>query len=147
LQLFLRPGETSFDGGSDAAAGAELATDYGPGGIACLDHIFEDLVDDVFLEDAEVAVAEEVLLEGFEFEAAMARHVADVEDAEIWQPGFGADRGQFRVIDGDFVAGELVLPCFDGGEFEVESGFGVVVCVEGLRGHKLILRAAQVPDG
>jgi hypothetical protein len=39
------------------------------------------------------------------------------------------------------------LPCFDGGEFEVESGFGVVVCVEGLRGHKLILRAAQVPDG
>jgi hypothetical protein len=39
------------------------------------------------------------------------------------------------------------LPCFDGGKCEVESGFGVDVCVEGLRGHKVILRAAQLPDG
>lgn len=144
--LLLRAGEARFDGGGDAAAGAEFSADDGPDGIAGLDDVFEDLVDDVFLEDAEVAVAEEVFLEGSELEAALAGHVADVEDAEVRQAGFGADRSEFRIVDGDFVAGELILPCFDGGEFEVESGFGVVVGVTGLHSHRLIVRAARMTD-
>ena len=82
--LLLRAGEAGFDGGVDTAAGAEFSADYGPDGIAGFDDVFEDLVDDVFLEDAEVTVAEEVFLEGLEFEAALAGHVADVEDAEVW---------------------------------------------------------------
>jgi len=144
--LALRSGKARFDGGGDAAAGAEFSTDDGPDGVAGLDDVFEDLVDDVFLEDAEVAVAEEVLLEGLELEAAVAGHVADIEDAEIGQAGFGADRGEFGIVDGDFVAGELVLPGFDDGECEVESGFGVVVGVAGLHSHRFIVRAARMTD-
>jgi hypothetical protein len=38
------------------------------------------------------------------------------------------------------------LPCFDGGECEVESGFGVVVGVAGLHSHRFIVRAARMTD-
>ena len=45
-----------FDDGGDAAAGAEVADDFGPDGIAGFYYVVEYLVDDVFLEDAEIAV-------------------------------------------------------------------------------------------
>src|SRR3569833_2024787 len=80
-----RPWPFGFYIRRDAAAGAELAAHHSPHGIAGFHHVFEDLVDDVFLEDAEVAVAEEVFLERFELEAAGARHVADGEVAEVRQ--------------------------------------------------------------
>jgi hypothetical protein len=57
-------GVEGFDDGGDAAAGAEVADDFGPDGVAGFDYVVENLVDDVLLEDAEVAVGEEVLLEG-----------------------------------------------------------------------------------
>ena len=45
-------GEEGFDDGGDAAAGAEVAGDFGPDGVAGFDDVVEDLVDDVFLKDA-----------------------------------------------------------------------------------------------
>ena len=116
---------------ADAAAGTEDSVDYGPDGVGGFDDVFEHLVDDVFLKDAEVAVTEEVLLERLQFEAAFARHVADGEHAEVGEAGFGAHGGEFGVVNDDFVAGKLVFPCFDGGESEVEAGLGVVVSVAG----------------
>jgi hypothetical protein len=131
----LRAGPAGFYGGGDAAAGAEDAFDYGPNWVGGLDDVFEDLVDDVLLKDAEVAVAVEIFLERFEFEAALAGHVADGENAEVGQAGFGADAGQFGVVDFNLVAGELVAPGFDGGKLEIEAGFGVIVGVAGFCGH------------
>ncbi len=133
--LFLRGGfgarVGSGNDGGDAAAGAEVAYDNGPDGIAGFDDVVEDLVDDVFLEDAEVAVGEEVFLEGLELQAALAGHVADGEAAEVGEARLGADAGELGVVDEDLVGLELVLPGFDGGEGGVEAGFGVVVGVAG----------------
>jgi hypothetical protein len=123
--------EGGGDDGGDAAAGAEVAYDDCPDWVAGFDYVVEDLVDDVFLEDAEVAVGEEVLLEGFELEAALAGHVADGEASEVGEAGLRADAGELGVVDQDLVGLELVLPGFDGGEGGVEAGFGVVVGVAG----------------
>ena len=142
--LLIRPWPFRFYVSGDAAAGAEFAADYGPDGIAGFHDVFEDLVDDVFLEDAEVAIAEEVFLKRFELEAALAGHVADGEVAEVGQAGFGAYGSEFWVVDDDLVAGKLVLPCFDLGEFEIESGLCVIVGVARLLRHIPIVRGTKM---
>ena len=110
----LGAGEEGFDDGGDAAAGAEVAGDFGPDGVAGFDDVVEDLVDDVFLKDAEVAVGEEVLLEALELEAGFAGHVADEDAAEVGKAGFGADGGELGVVDEDLVGLKLIAPGFDG---------------------------------
>ena len=89
--LLLGPGPFCFNLRSDATARAKVPVYDGPDGVAGFHDIFEDLVDDVFLEDPKVAVAEELFLERFELEAPRARHVADGEMAEVGQACFGAD--------------------------------------------------------
>ena len=128
------------DDGGDAAARAEVGLDDGPDGFGGGDDVVEDLVADVFLEDAERAVVEEVFLEALELEAVLVRHVADGEDAEIGEGGFGADAGEFGVVDEDFIAGKLVFPDVDGGEGVVEAGGCVGIGVAGVLGaHGAIL--------
>jgi hypothetical protein len=124
-----RPGPARFDDCRNAAAGAEVSFDVGPNGIAGLHNVFEDLVDDILLEDAEIAVGEEIFLPRLEFEAALTRHVAELDDAEVGQSGLGTDRGKLGIVDEDFVGRELVLPGFDRGKGEVEAGLGVLVGV------------------
>ena len=135
-----------FDNSGDSAAGAEIAYDFGPYGIAGFHDVVENLVDDVLLEDAEIAEGEEIFLEGFEFEAGLAGHVADGDATEVGQAGLGADRGELGIVDEDLVGLELIAPGFDGRKFDVEAGFCVVVCVAGgfvfgfvLFGHASIL--------
>ena len=122
-------GPAGVDDGGDAAAWAELAVNVGPDGVAGFDDVLEDLIDDVFLEDAEVAIGEEIFLPGFELKAALAGHVAELDDAEVGESGLGADGGELGIVDEDFVGRELILPGFDGGKREVEAGFGVLVGV------------------
>jgi hypothetical protein len=143
-------GVEGFDDGGDASAGAEVADDLCPDGIAGFDDVVEDLVDDVLLKDAEVAVCEEILLEGLELEAGLAGHVADGEAAEVGQAGLGADGGELGVVDEDFVGAELVAPGFNGREFDVETGGGVVVGVAAgvllfLFAHRSILSGLSGP--
>src|ERR1035437_1919295 len=120
-RLLCRTGPAGLNGSANAATGPELATNHRPHRIGSLDHVFQDLVHDIFLKNAKVAVTEEILLQRLQFQAAFARHVANGEYAEVRQPGFGAHRGQFGVIDKDFVAGELVFPGFDGRKGKVEA--------------------------
>jgi hypothetical protein len=141
LRAGARP--ASFNGGCDAAAGTEFSAHDSPDRIAGFNDVFKDLVDDVFLKDAEVSVTEEVLLERFQFEAALTRHVANGEDAEVRKPGFWADRSHLRVVDEDFIAGKLILPGLDRGKCEIEAGFGVVVGVAGFRCHSSIVRVTM----
>ena len=136
----LRAGPAGFYGGADSAARTEDALDHSPDRVGRLHDIFKDLVDDVFLEDAEVAIAEEILLERLELEAALAGHVADGQNAEVGQTGLGADAGQLGIVNFDLVARELVLPGFDGGKFEVKTSLSVVVRVTGICRHIPIVR-------
>jgi hypothetical protein len=127
----LDAGIGGFDYGGDAAAGAEVADYFSPDGVAGFDDVVEDLVDDVLLEDAEVAVGEEVFLEGLQLEAGLARHVANGDAAEVGEAGFGADGGELGVVDQDLVGFELVAPGFNGRKCGVEASLGVVVGVAG----------------
>ncbi len=137
-----RTGIEGFNDGGDASAGTEVSYDFGPDRVSGFDDIVEDLVDDVLLEDAEVAVGEEIFLEALELHAVFVGHVADGETAEVGEAGLGADTGELRIVDEDLVGRELVRPGFDRGEFCIEPGCGVVVSVAGgvLRdGHHSIL--------
>jgi hypothetical protein len=138
------PWPAGFNGCGNTAAGTEFAADNGPDGVAGFHHVFEDLVDDVFLEDAEVAVAEEIFLEGFEFEAAAAGHVADGERTKVRQSGLGADGCQFGIVDDNFVSGKLVLPGFDLRELEIEACLGVIVGIAGCLRHSSIVRGINM---
>lgn len=130
-----------FNHRRDAAARAEVANNFCPDRITGFHYIVEHLVDDVFLEDAEIAVGEEIFLEGLELEATLAGHVADGDAAEVGQSGLGADAGELWIVNEDFVRGKLVWPGFDGGKLGVETGFCVVVGVAGgFSGHVPILR-------
>ena len=137
--LGLWTGPAGFDDGRDPSARTEITFYNGPDGVASLYEIFKNLVDDVFLKDAQVAIAEEVLFVRLELDATFAWHVAEGEDAEVGQAGFGADRGKLRIVDENLVAGELVRPCFDGRECEIEPSFGVLVGVSRLKCHTPIL--------
>ena len=70
-------------------------------------------------------------LRDFSSRQVPAGHVADEETAEVGEAGLGADAGELGVVDEDLVGLELVAPGFDGREFGVETGFGVVVGVAG----------------
>jgi hypothetical protein len=137
-------GPAGFDFGGDAAARAEVAVDDGPHRVAGFHHVFENLINDVFLKYAEIAVAEEVFLERFEFEATGARRVADGEVAEVGQAGFGTNRGQFRVVDDDLVAGKLILPCLDFRKPKIETGFCMIVGIARLLRHVSIVRGTKM---
>ncbi len=119
------------DDGGDAAARTEVADDDGPDGVGGFDDVVEDLVDDILLEDAEIAVGEEILLEGLQLHAFAAGHIADGEATEVGETGLGADGGELGVVDEDLVGLELIRPGLDRGEGGVEAGFCVVVGVAG----------------
>ena len=127
----VRAGVKGFDNSGDSAAGTEVADDFGPDGIAGFNDIVEDLIDDVFLKDAEVTIGEEIFLEGFELEAGLAGHVADGDATEVGQAGLGTDGGELGVVDQDLVGFELIAPGVDRRKFDVEAGFCVVIRVAG----------------
>src|SRR5579862_1209320 len=73
--LDLRPGPAGFNCRADASARPEFSTYHCPHWIASLHHIFEHLVHDVLLENAQVPIAEEIFLERFQFQTSLAGHV------------------------------------------------------------------------
>jgi hypothetical protein len=88
------PRITGLDHGADPAAGIELSGHRSADGTAGRDHVVEDAVDDILIEDAEVPVGEDVILERLELEAG-APDVTE-ELAESGSPSW-AD----RVVLGD----------------------------------------------
>lgn len=113
----------------DAAARTEVSDNFGPDWVGRFDYIVENLVADVLLEDAEVAVVEEVFLIALQLDAAFAWHIAEFDNAEVRQAGLGADGGEFGIVDHDLVGGKLVFPGLDGRKREVEACFCVLICV------------------
>src|SRR5215211_7047352 len=67
----------------DVAADVEVAFDVDLKGVAGADEVFEDDVDDVLVEDFDVAERVDVELEALEFHAALVRHVLDAEGGEV----------------------------------------------------------------
>ena len=101
-------------------------------GLAGGDDVAQEAVDDVFLEDAKVAVGEHVHLEGFEFEAEFVGDVAYDDVAVVREPGARADGGELGQLNFDLVAGVLVFPAFNVRQHGVDTGAGVLVSISAL---------------
>src|SRR6267378_3853172 len=125
-------GPAGDDGGGEAAAGREFSADDAPLRMDRGDDVVENFVDGVFVEDAEVAISKEIHLEGFELDAIFFGHVLDGDGAEVGEAGLGAYGGVFREARGDDIAGELVGPGFERGQFGIDAGAGVL---SGVIGH------------
>ncbi|VTR68529.1 hypothetical protein DESC_710025 [Desulfosarcina cetonica] len=92
---------TGADGGGQATPRGELAGDFHELGREHLDQIVENAVGNVLVKHADVAELQQVVFQGFEFDDEAIRRIADVDGAEIGQAGHGADRGEFRLGNGD----------------------------------------------
>src|SRR6266851_4434989 len=124
-------GPAGEDGGGEAAAGSEFAADDAPLGAHGGDDVAEDFVDGVFVKDAEAAVGEQIHFQGFQLDAILLRHVLDGDGAEVGETGLGADGGVFGKARGDDVAGKLIGPGFECGQFCLDAGAGVLFGVVG----------------
>ena len=122
------------DGGCQAAAWGEFAANDAPFRLDGVDDVVEHFVHGVFVEDAEVAVGQQVHFQRFELDAVFARHVLDSDGAEVGQAGFWADRGVLRKFGGDDVARELIGPGFQRWQFRVDACAGVFFGVVGHEG-------------
>src|ERR1700686_1473101 len=131
LTLRCRSGPSGKNRGRQAAAGREFAADDAPFGLDGGDDVAQDFIDGVLVEDAEIAISEQVHFQGFQLDAIFPRHILDGDGAKIRQSGLRADGGILRKFRGDDVAGELVGPGLERGEFCVDARAGVFFGVIG----------------
>src|SRR6201999_636290 len=97
--LLLRPRPAGFHCRCDAAARTKLPMHYSPDRVASLHHILQHLIHYIFLEDAEISVAEQIFLNRFELQAPLTRHVTNIENAKIRQTSLWADRSQLGIVN------------------------------------------------
>src|SRR5262249_13086329 len=95
------------------------------------DDVVQDFIDGVLIEDAEVAVSQEIHFERFQLDAAFARHVADGDCAVVGKASFGADGSIFGKVRGDDVAGKLVGPGVEPRQPGVDASTSVFIGVSG----------------
>src|SRR5205085_1912324 len=86
-------------------------------------------VDDVLLEDPDVAVRQEIHLVRLQLEAQLVRDIAEHNLAEIRKPCFRADACELRHHDLDLVIGILIRPRLDFRERRVDTTARVFVGV------------------
>src|SRR6185437_13802289 len=110
-----RLGVTSSDDGLDVAADVEVAFNLDAQRIAGGDEVFENDVDDVFVEDLYVAKRVDVELQTLQLDAALVGNVFYADGGEVWKIRERADRGELRdlEVDLDLTAGKLVRKCVE----------------------------------
>src|SRR5262245_29455030 len=87
----------------DPAARRERAGDAHPPWAARRDQIVENPVGRRLVEDALVAIAGQIELEGFQFDAGPVGYITDVNLSEIGQAGLRTDRRELRAANLNFV--------------------------------------------
>src|SRR5579872_4816472 len=107
------PAPTRGDQGGEAAARREFSNHRGLHRLGRFHHVAQHAVHDVFLEDAQVAIGEQVHLVRLQLEAQAVGHVAQHEAAEIGERRLRADRSELRHHDFDFVIRILIRPGLD----------------------------------
>src|SRR5579885_1680739 len=107
--------------GGQATTGREFAADKAPLRMDRLNNVAQHTIDGVFVEDTEVAVSQQIHLQGFELQAALSRQVANGDDAIVRKAGFRADRRVLGETRGDHVAGKLIRPGFERRKLGVDA--------------------------
>src|SRR5208282_4860038 len=118
-------GPVGFDGGGEAAAGSEFAGDLAPGGMDGGFDVAQHAVDGVLVKNSQVAVGEQVHLQGLEFEAELGGLIANRDGAVVGQAGLRADGCVLGEFDRDLVAAKMVGPGIELGECGVDAGASV----------------------
>jgi hypothetical protein len=121
-------------GGGEASTGSEFAAHNAPFRVNGVDNVAENFVYGVFVEDAEAAVGQEIHFQGFQLDAVFLRHVLDGDGAEIREARLRTDGRVFWKARGDDIAGELIRPGFERGQFCFDAGAGVLF---GVVGHEV----------
>src|SRR5207245_2310950 len=118
-----------------SAARTEVTFDFGPQRLCPAHHIFENLIDNVLLENSQIAIGLQIFFVRFQFEAAFVGHITKDDYTEIWQSGLGANGGELGVVNDDFISRKLVGPGFDLREFCIKSCLGMLGCIAWLLRH------------
>jgi len=114
-------------------------------GRAWSDDVAQNSVDGVFIEDAQAAVGEEIHFQGFQLDAVFLRHVLDGDGAEVGETGLGADGGVLGKARSNNVAGKLIGPGFERGQFGVDAGASVFFGVVGHECSSRLLYRESLP--
>src|SRR2546425_7600417 len=97
------PGPARFDGCGQSAARREFAADHTPFRPSGLDDIAQDAVHRILVEDAQVAIRQQVHLQSLQLQTQFSRLVVNGERAVVGQTGLRTYRGIFREACGDIV--------------------------------------------
>jgi len=101
--------------------------------LAGFDEVRQNLVDGVFIEDAEIPVSMDIIFERFEFNAGLIWYVGELDGPEIRQACLWANGGIFWNFNGNAVSGILVGPGFQSRELGCQTAFGMLFGVGRIR--------------
>ena len=139
----LRPWPSRDHRSRDTTPGTKLTLHFRPHWFRPPHDILQYAVHNILLKNSEVAVTVEILLERFQFEAALLRHVTYRQKTEIRQPRLGANRGELGIVDQDFIPWELVRPGLDFRELCFEPRSGMFGCIARIRRHEIIVAVVR----
>ena len=125
----LRSWPARFNDCAYPAAGAEITFDDRPLRFRRFDHVFQDLIDDVLLKNAQITIAVQILLHRLQLQTVLLRHISDRDHAKIGKAGLGTHRGKFRHVYNNLIGRKLVWPGLNVGKIEIQARFGVRLCV------------------
>ena len=141
IPYFLFPGPPRNDRRPNSPPRPEHSLHLRPHRIASLHHVLKYLIHNVFLEDSQVPVAEQILLQRLQFQALLPRHIPDRQHPKIRQPRLRAHRGQFRVVNQNLVPRKLVLPGLNSRKRKVQPRRRMIIRITWFQSHVPIVLA------
>ena len=79
----------------DAAADVKVSDNFCTPRLARFNKILKHLIHDVLMKDTDISIEKKVLLQRFQFDTFLIRHVSDTEGREIRESRFRTYRSEF----------------------------------------------------
>ena len=122
-----------LDGAAEAAACGEVSDYSRRDRLAGFDDVGQNLVDGIFVEDANIAVGMNIDFERFEFDAGLIWNVGELDGSKIRKAGLWANGGVFWNVNGNLITRILVRPGFQFRQFCRQSAFRMLFGVRRFR--------------
>ncbi len=98
---------------AQSSASGKLTRYLGPSRTAGANNVFENAVDRILIEYADISVGMNIHFEGFELQAMLIRFIVESNRSKIWQIGLRADGRILGNYDCNFVSCVLVWEGFN----------------------------------
>lgn len=102
-----------LDHAVQSSASGKLACYLSPSRSAGSNHILEDAVDGIFVENSDVSVGVDIHFKRLEFKTLFIRLIVKSNSSKVWEVGLGTDRRIFRNDDRNFVTFILIWKGFN----------------------------------